>query len=63
MGVPAGPRGPGERLRCADGRAGWEPFGYHPKMGGYPGLFNHLLKILRYSSCNSSIERMKKAQS
>jgi hypothetical protein len=43
-------RCPGERLRCADGRAGWEPFGYHPEMGGYPDLFNHLLK--RYEAPN-----------
>ena len=22
---------------------GWEPFGYRPKMGGYLGVFNHVL--------------------
>ena len=25
--------------------SGKEPFGYHPEMGGYPDLYNHLLAV------------------
>jgi hypothetical protein len=28
-----------------------ELFGYHPKMGGYPALYNHLLALTTCVTC------------
>ena len=34
-----------------------EPFGYHPKMGGYPDLFNHLFASITFEQAHRLIKR------